>query len=196
MSAVSTRFRFEEYLARERVAAGKSEYYRGEIFAMAGGSVRHNTIGGNVFASLRGRLRGSPCRPYNSDQRIRIPANGLATYPDVSIVCDEFQVDAEDRDAIINPRVIFEVLSKSTESYDRGKKFDLYRQLDSLHEYILIVQDEPHVERFLRQEDGSWVLTVLKGWEAVLELQSITVLLPLSEIYEDVKFGPEEDSAS
>ena len=193
MSAVSKFATFAEYLARERVAVGKSEYYRGEIFAMAGGSVRHNTIGGNLFASLRGRLRGSPCRPYNSDQRIRIPANGLATYPDLSIVCGEYQIDADDRDGIINPRVIFEVLSKSTESYDRGKKFDLYRQLDSLHEYILVAQDAPQVERFVRQDDGSWILTVIKDREAVLELQSLAAELPLSEIYEDVKFGPEED---
>ena len=196
MSAVpKPRYTFEEYLARERVAPGKSEYYRGEIFAMAGGSVRHNTIGGNVFASLRGHLRGSPCRPCNSDQRIRIPANGLSTYPDVSVVCSEIQTDTLDHDAIVNPRVIFEVLSNSTESYDRGKKFDLYRQLDSLQEYILVAQDEPLVERFVRQDDGSWLLTVLKGQDAVLEFQSLAAVLPLSEIYEDVTFGPEEEPA-
>ena len=194
MSAVpKPRYTFEEYLARERAAPGKSEYYRGEIFAMAGGSVRHNTISVNLVVSLRGRLRGSPCRPCNSDQRIHIPANGLSTYPDVSVVCGEIQTDTEDHDAIINPRVIFEVLSKSTERYDRGKKFDLYRQLDSLQEYILVAQDEPLVERFVRQDDGSWLLTVLKGGDAILEFQSLAAVLPLAEIYEDVTFGPEED---
>ena len=162
---------------------------------MAGGTPRHNTTGGNIFASLRGRLRGTPCRPYSSDQRIRIPANGLSTYPNVSVVCGELQLDSQDRDAIVNPRVIFEVLSKSTESYDRGKKFDLYRQLESLREYILVTQDEPHVERFVRQNDGSWNLNVFKGLDALLELPTIACVLPLSEIYEDVTFGSEEDSS-
>ncbi len=193
MSAVpKLQFTFEEYLAMERVADGKSEYYRGQIFAMAGGSPRHNTISVNISSSLRGRLRGSACRPFNSDQRIRIQANGLTTYPDVSVICGEFQVDTVDRDAIVNPRVIFEVLSQSTESYDRGKKFELYRQLDSLEEYVLVSQDEALIERFSRQENGSWLLTVFKGLNAELELQTLTTILPLSEIYEDVKCGPEE----
>jgi Uma2 family endonuclease len=191
-AAAEPRCTIEEYLARERVASHKSEYYRGQIFAMSGGTPRHNTISVNMLASLRGRLRGTPCRPYNSDQRIRIPANGLSTYPDVSVVCGELQLDSQDRDAIVNPRVIFEVLSQSTESYDRGKKFDLYRQLEPLREYILVAQDEPHVERFVRQEDGAWLLSVFKGLEAVLELSTLACVLPLSEIYEDVTFGPEE----
>jgi Uma2 family endonuclease len=193
MSAVAEpSYSLQEYLVRERTAVGKSEFYRGQIFAMAGGSPRHNTISGNISASLRGRLRGSSCRPFNSDQRIRIPANGLSTYPDVSIVCGELHLDVEDRDAIVNPRLIFEVLSKSTESYDRGKKFDFYRHLDSLREYILVSQDEPHVERFMRQEDGSWLLTVFKGMETELQLGSVTCVLPFTEIYEDVTFGPED----
>ena len=192
MSAVpKNQFTIEEYLARERVAEGKSEFYRGQIFAMAGGSPRHNTLSVNIASSLRGRLRGLPCRPFNSDQRIRTQANGLITYPDVSVVCGEFQVDSADRDAIVNLRVIFEVLSQSTESYDRGKKFELSRQLDSLEEYILVLQDEALIERFSRQENGSWLLTVFMGLEAELELQSVATNLPLSEIYEDVKFGPE-----
>lgn len=182
----------DEYLSRERVAPYKSEFYRGEVFAMSGGSVKHNTIGINVASSLRNRLRGTSCRPCNSDQRIHIPANGLSTYPDVSIVCGELQTDSQDRDAITNPRVIFEVLSKTTESYDRGKKFDFYRQLDSLREYVLVSQEEPQVDRFIRQEDGSWRLDVFKGAAAVLELVTIGCTLPFSEIYEDVTFGPEE----
>lgn len=195
MSAVAKPFHsFDEYVALERVASGKSEYYRGQIFAMAGGSVRHNTISGNVFARLRERMRGSKCRPCNSDQRIHIAANGLSTYPDVSIVCDEIQVDSIDRDAVTNPAVIVEVLSKSSESDDRGKKFDLYRELESLSEYILIAQDEPQVERFVRQPDGSWLMTVIKGLDADLEIQS-AYRLSLSEIYEDVKLGPEEQSS-
>ena len=193
MSAVlKPQFTLAEYLVREAAASHKSEFYRGEIFAMSGGTPEHSQVGGNVFASLRGRLRGSPCRPYNSDLRIRVPTNGLTTYPDVSVVCGELQLDAEDRHAINNPSVLFEVLSKSTENYDRGKKFDLYRELESLREYILIAQEESHVERFVRQDDGSWLLTVFKGVDAVLELPTLGCTLPLAEIYEDVTFGPEE----
>lgn len=183
---------YQEYLARERIASTKSEFYRGQVFAMAGGSVRHNTISGNVFAGLRNLLRGTPCRPFNSDQRIRIPANGLATYPDVSVICGEIEVDAEDADAIINPVVILEVLSKSSERYDRGKKFDLYRQLDSLQEYVLISQEEAQVERFIRQDDGSWNLTLFKGMASELKIPSLCSI-PLSVIYEDVVLGPEEE---
>jgi Uma2 family endonuclease len=123
------RFTDEEYLRREVVERYKSEFYRGEIFAMAGGSLRHNKISGNIFANLWNKLRGSPCRPHNSDQRIQVAANGLATYPDVSVVCEEAQVDPQDRQAIDNPRVIFEVLSPATESYDRGKRFHRYQEL-------------------------------------------------------------------
>ena len=192
MSAVpKPSYRYEEYLALERIAATRSEYYQGQIFAMAGSSPRHNIISVNLIVALHGRVRSSSCRPFNSDQRIRIPANGLATYPDVTVVCGELQVDPEDPDAITNPRIIFEVLSKSTESYDRVKKFDLYCQLDSLQEYILVAQDEPRVEHFVRQEDGTWNLSVLKELTAVLELQMPKAELPLSEIYEGVTFVAE-----
>jgi Uma2 family endonuclease len=197
MSAVPKKsYTLDEYLALERVAPYKSEYYHGQIFAMSGGSPRHNTISGNTFAGLRGRLRGTPCRPYNSDQRIRIPANGLSTYPDVSVVCGELQLDTQDRDAIVNPRVILEVISQSTERYDRGKKFDLYRQLDALREYILISQEEPQVECFARRDDGNWLLTVFKRVETELRFTTLDCVLPLSEIYEDVEFGPEESSSA
>ena len=193
MSAVPTKkYTFGEYLARERLATIKSEFYRGEIFAMAGGSLRHNTISGNAFTLLRNGLRGSPCRPLNSGQRIRIATNTLSTYPDVSIICGEIKVDQEDQDAIVNPRVIFEVISRSTESYDRGKKFDLYRQLESLQEYVLVSQDEPQVDRFTRQNDGSWNLTITKGLENSIKLISVSCVLPVAGIYEDVTFDPEE----
>lgn len=196
MSAVPvTQFTLAEYLAREQTAPCKSEFYRGHIFAMSGGTPQHSAVGGNIFASLRGRLRGTPCRPYNSDLKIRIPANGLITYPDVSVICGELQLDPQAPEAINNPRVIIEVLSKSTESYDRGKKFGLYRQLESLREYILVAQDEPHVERFVRQDDGSWLLTEFKGLEAVVELTTLNCALPLAEIYEDVTFVPDEASS-
>jgi Uma2 family endonuclease len=184
---------YEQYLSREQTATYKTEYYRGELFAMVGGTPQHNTISGNVFSRLRGKLRGSNCRPFNSDQRIRIADIGLATYPDVSIVCGDLQLDEQDRDAITNPVVLFEVLSKSTERYDRGKKFDLYRHLNSFKEYVLVDQNEPYVESFLRQEDGSWVLNVFKHIDAILPLSSVNCELPLSEIYEDVEFTDTEE---
>jgi Uma2 family endonuclease len=193
MSAIpESRLSLEEYLSRERVAEYKSEFYQGEIFAMTGGSPTHNLISINVGSRLRTGLRGSGCRPFSSDQRIRIPANGLSTYPDIAVVCGDLQLDDKDKDAITNPIVIFEVLSKSTERYDRGRKFDLYRELESLNEYVLVSQTEAQVERFLRQDDGKWLLTILKGPDAVLEFASLDVSLTLSEIYEDVEFQPEE----
>lgn len=191
MSAIpEPRYTLEEYLARERDAPYKNEFYRGQIFAMSGGSPRHNLIAGNMFARLHHRLRGTGCRPYNSAQRIRIAAVDLCTYPDVSVICGELQLDRQDREAVVNPRVIIEVLSPTTESYNRSKKFDFYCELESLRDYILVAQDEPQVERFVRQDDGSWMLTVFKGLAAVLEFPALACTLPLSEIYQDVTFGP------
>ena len=129
----------------------------------------------------------------NSAQRIRIPANGLATYPDISVYCETPQRDEIDNDAFNNPRVIIEVLSKSTERYDRGVKFARYRELDSLLEYVLISQSEPNVERFARRDDGTWVLTVLQGMDAVLQFESIEAELTLAEIYRDVDFENVQD---
>lgn len=192
MSAIpEPRYTFEEYLERERKAEFRSEFYRGQIFAMAGGSPRHNRIAGNIFAGLHTRLRGTPCRPYGSDQRIRVPGNTLSTYPDASVVCGEHELDPVDRDAITNPRVIVEVLSSSTEGYNRGKKFELYRDLESLREYVLISQDEPLVERFVRGADGDWRLTDFKGPSATLEFSTLGCAIPLAEAYEDVTFGPD-----
>ena len=187
-----SRFTLEEYLSRERVSEYKSEYCQGEIFAMTGGSPTYNDIGVNLVSSLKSRLRGSSCRPSASDQRIRIPANGLCTYPDASVVCGDREFDDIDTDAITNPVVIFEVLSKSIERYDRGKKFDLYRELQSLQEDVLVSQTEAQVERFVRKDNGDWLLTVLKGPEAILKFASFDVSLTLAEIYEDIEFQSEE----
>jgi Uma2 family endonuclease len=188
------RYSLAEYLKREETAYYKSQFYHGEIFAMTGGTPNHNTAAGNTFASLHEQLRGSGCRPFNSDQRIRIPANGLLTYPDISVVCGDLELDDQDPNAINNPLVIVEVLSKSTESYDRGKKFDLYRELPSLREYLLISQETPHIERFVRQDDGTWNLAVFKGLDAELDLQSVNVKLTLAAVYNNVTFPPEEEA--
>lgn len=192
MSAVpEIQFSYVEYLARERTSQTKNEFYAGQIFAMSGGTPNHNTISGNIFATSRNRLRGTSCRPFNSDQRIRIQSCGLATYPDVSIVCGELELDTEDVDAIAKPRVIFEVLSKSTESYDRGKKFDFYRQLDSLLQYVLISQEEAHVECYTKQPNGDWLLSIHKGLYSTLPLSTVALEIPLTDIFEDVVFRTE-----
>tara|TARA_R110002072_G_scaffold302710_2_gene487812 strand:- start:439100 stop:439684 length:585 start_codon:yes stop_codon:yes gene_type:complete len=192
MSAVSeSRFTLEEYLSRERVVEYKSEFYQGEIFAMTGGSPTRNLISFNIASRLRASLRGPGPRPFSSDQRGRY--RPMACHlPGIAVVCGERRLDDKGQDAITNPVVIFEVFSKSTEWYDRGKNFDLYRELQSLLEYVLVSQSEAQVERFVRQNDGDWLLTVLKGPDATLKFASFEVSLTLSEIYEDVEFQPEE----
>ena len=193
MSAVSnSNCTYVQYLEAEGKAAYKSEYYRGEIFAMTGGSPNHNSISINVAVAFRNLLRGGPCRPFNSDQRIRIDPIDLSTYPDVSIVCGELQLSPADKHAITNPKVIVEVLSKSTESYDRGKKFMFYREIDSLQEYVLISQSAALVEKFVRQADGKWLMTIFDGLDTNLQLSSVNIELTLAQVYEDVVFQPEE----
>lgn len=190
--ANSNRFSYAEYLERENAAPTKSEFYAGEIFAMAGGSRRHNSITGNFFAHLYAKLSSAPCRPFMSDQRIRISTLNLGTYPDVSVVCGEPEGDKADPEAITNPRVLVEVLSQSTESYDRGRKFSYYRRIESLEEYVLVSQDEPLVERFKRQPGGDWMLRVFEGVEAILNLESIQVVLPLKDIYRQIDWNADD----
>lgn len=183
----------EEYLEIERQAEYKSEFYAGEMFAMAGGSEAHNLIAVNVVGELRNRLKGGPCRVYTSDMRVRTAPNGLYTYPDISVVCDrpEFAPDRSGaRDTLLNPLILFEVLSESTEAYDRGKKFELYRELDSLRQYVLIAQERMHVDYFIRDEDGTWRFDAASGPDAELALPPIQCTLPLAEIYDKVEFEP------
>ncbi len=185
------RFTVQEYLAREEVALARSEYYRGEIFATAGASVRHNVIAGNVFAHLHSLLRGRDCRPYGSDQRIKIESLDLFTYADTVVICGEVQRARDDLESATNPRVIIEVLSPSTEAYDRGRKFRFFQQLDSFREYVLIDQDQPWIEWFSRREGGTWVMQPLDGLDAWLDLASIGCRLALRSIYDGVTFAEE-----
>jgi Uma2 family endonuclease len=173
----------EEYLALERKAEYKSEYIDGEIFAMAGGSERHNLIIANIIAGLHGQLLGSSCRVYPSDLKVRAPKPRFFFYPDVSVVCGETKFQDEKKDVVLNPAVIFEVLSEGTAAFDRGKKFQDYQQLDTLVEYILVSQDDALVEHYARQENGSWIYTKLSGLDASLVLPSIKCQLQLSFIY-------------
>ncbi|MBZ0292892.1 MAG: Uma2 family endonuclease [Anaerolineae bacterium] len=177
-----------EYLEFERVSNSRHEFLAGEVFAMTGASETHNLINGSTYVSLYNQLRGRPCKIYPSDMRLKVEATGLYTYPDISIVCGEACFADAEFDTLINPTVIIEVLSPSTESYDRGKKFHHYRELPSLQEYALITQDNPRIERYLRQDNDTWEFIDAKGLNASLPLTSIDCTLILAEVYEQVSF--------
>ena len=176
----------EEYVELERKADYKSEYYRGEMFAMAGAGEPHNLLAGNLFAILHPQLRRRTCRIYPSDMRVRVSATGLYTYPDVTVVCAEPQFADERKDTLLNPAFIAEVLSPSTEGYDRGRKFEHYRAIESLAEYLLVAQDRVHVDLYTRQQDGRWILSEASRLEDTLELPSIGCRLALADLYEKV----------
>lgn len=180
-----------EYLAVERQAEYKSEYYQGEMFAMAGASEKHNLITLNIAAGLHGMVKNRPCKVYSSDMRIKTA--GLYTYPDVAAVCGKADFDDAARDTLLNPVLIVEVLSESTEAYDRGKKFGKYRLIPSMREYVLVAQDRPHVEVFTRSDaDARWMLSEATGPDALIELASLGCTLPLADIYSKVEFGDEQ----
>jgi Uma2 family endonuclease len=177
-----------EYLAREKVAAFKSEFFNGATFAMAGASVPHNRINENLSGELHARLKGGPCQSFSRHLRVLVDRTGLFCYPDLVIVCGEPEYAAEDADTLTNPRVVVEVLSPSTERYDRTTKFRHYQQLPSVQEYILVSQTEPLCERFVRMDTGEWAVASFVGLEAVLELRSVPVRLPLADVYAGVTF--------
>jgi len=177
-----------EYLEIERKAEFKSEFYDGEMFAMAGASPRHNFILNNLSGELFGRLKGTKCRSVFSDQRVKVDRTGLYTYPDLLIFCGQPEFDPDDAYTLLNPIAIIEVLSPSTEKYDRGAKFRNYQQLPSLKEYVLVAQEEAVIERFIRQEDGAWGLVSFVGLDATLAFTSISAQIPLVDIYAGVSF--------
>ena len=176
----------EDYLALERCAEFKSEYFDGEIFAMVGASEPHNLIVANTLSEIRQQLKKRPCRAYANDMRVKVSPTGLFTYPDVVVVCGQAQFDDSQLDTLLNPILIVEVLD-STEAYDRGRKFEHYRKLESLMEYVLIAQHRPHVESYRRQPDQRWVLTESDGLESSLRLDAIDCELALAEIYDKVE---------
>ena len=177
----------EEYLAIERKAEAKSEYFGGEIFLMAGASERRNLVVANLVGEFRSQLKKRPCKVYPSDMRVKIQATGLYTYPDVVVVCGEPKFEDDHKDTLLNPTLIVEVLSDSTEAYDRGKKFDHYRTVDSLSDYLLVAQDHPQVEYYTRQPDGKWLLSVFNSLPEIIDLVSVSCELPLNEIYDKVE---------
>jgi Uma2 family endonuclease len=178
----------EQYLEIERKAEYKSEYYRGEMFAMAGVGRSHNRIGINLTVLLYSQLRGRPGEFYSSDMRVCVSTTGLYTYPDIIVTSGEPQFrDDGYLDTLLNPAVIIEIPSPSTEAYDRGKKFELYRALESLRDYVLIASERIQVEHFSRQPNGQWLFTAAGRLEDCITVASIGCTLRLADVYEKVK---------
>lgn len=180
----------EEYLCLDRAADYKSEFFDGEMFAMAGGSPMHSLIAANLIRELGTKLKGRPCRPFTSDLRLKVEATGLDTYPDVSVVCSPLQFAAGTDDTVVNPTLLIEVLSGATEAYDRGEKFFHYRQMPSLQEYLLVSQRLPRFEQFVRRVNGEWALRIAEGMEATLVLPSLEITIALAEVFAGVDFVP------
>ncbi|EIC21217.1 Uma2 family endonuclease [Thiorhodovibrio frisius] len=182
---------FEEWLEAERASLeGKTEYFGGEVFAMAGGSEAHNLIAGNVHAELRASFKGRPCYAYTSDMKVWIASVELGAYPDAMVICGEREFRDGRRDVVTNPSLIVEVLSDSTELYDRGKKFEHYRKLPSLQGYLLLSQQQVSAELFQRDGDGRWFLRDYNQLDQSIDLPWLDVSLPLSEVYDKVEFIP------
>ena len=181
-----------EYLAFERASETKHQFFDGEVFAMAGGSYVHNLISRNVLTRLTILLAGKPCEPLGSDQRVTTP-RGLYTYPDVTVHCGPPEFVDENSDTLTNPRLLVEVLSPSTERYDRGKKFEQYREVRTLTDYVIVSQDRASVDHFFRREaEGPWLLIGYSGLEARVAIDNFEIVLPLSEIYAGVDFAAAE----
>jgi Uma2 family endonuclease len=175
---------YAEYVASEAASSAKREFIRGQVYAMAGGTPEHGALAAAVIGELREALRGKPCRVYSSDLRVRIPDTDMATYPDASVICDRLETASDDPNAAINPKLLVEVLSESTEAYDRGSKAAHYRRIPSLQEYVFVAQDEPRIEVYRRNNEGGWVLHEARLGER-LELRSIGVSLDVSAVYEN-----------
>ncbi len=186
-AAITKRYTPEEYLALERKADYKSEYCNGFIIGMSGASRDHNRVAGNFYRKISDQLEDGPCEAFVNNMRVRVNPTGLYTYPDVVVVCGEAQFLDDEVDTLLNPTLIADVLSPSTEDYDRGGKFSHYRTLPSLKEYVLIAQDEAMVERRVKK-GKRWVSTTYRGLEATLVLESIGCTIPFRQIYKRVKF--------
>lgn len=190
MSSPSPNYLTEgEYLQIERKSEFRNEYIAGRIYAMSGASERHNVIAGNLYALIWMQIRGRSCRAYMNDLRVKVAPARMYTYPDIVAVCGERQLEDAHLDTLLNPAVIVEVLSESTEAYDRGEKFAYYRRLESLREYVLVAQDKIRVEHY-RREGEQWVLTEISDPDGTLHLPSIDCHVEVKAIYENVDFEP------
>lgn len=176
-----------EYLAMEEVAEYKSEYYDGKIYAMSGGTGDHSLVQGNLITSLNQFLRAKPCRVFTSDMRVLVESSTFYTYPDVSVVYGKVQYPPGRKDILLNPTVIFEVLSESTRRYDRTKKFEFYKQIVSLQEYILVESTRPHIE-YLHRVGRRWAVEMYNGLDSVLKLESLDCEIPFDQVYGKVSW--------
>jgi len=191
MPSVATRVSPEEYLERERKAETKSEYRNGAIVAMAGASIVHARIISNLMFQIHSALRHGPCEVFSTDLRLAVRAASLFTYPDVMVICGEPELADERRDIILNPVVLIDVLSRSTQDYDRGEKFAAYRTIPSLTEYLTVSQDKILVEQHTRQPDEPWLRREFRELSATIELKSIGVELRVADVYEKVELTPD-----
>ena len=180
----------EEYLALERDAEFKSEYFEGGIFVMQGASDPHTIIGINIAGEFYLQLKGSSCVARSSDIKIRTPDRGMFSYADLTVVCGQARFHDGTKDVLINPKVLVEILSPSSEAFDRGKKFAKYKLLESFTDYILIAQDEPQIDYFIKQPSGDWLQKSVSGMEAEISIASVDCTLRLSDVYSNVTFPP------
>jgi len=189
LSVAKRRFSIAEYLELEEKSVDRHEFHEGEVLAMSGGMYGHSRINANLLAAVHSRLSGKECHALDSNLRVRIHNRQDYVYPDISVVCGTAEFDENDpkKTTIINPSLVVEVLSDSTESYDRGAKSDLYRQIPSLKQYVLVSQYEPMVETFLKQPKGKWLLQVHKGKDEAVELSAIGIVVPLKDIYAGIE---------
>jgi Uma2 family endonuclease len=182
----------EQYLEIERAATTRSEYFNGRMYAMSGGTFKHSRIGPNLSAELSYALKKSRCVVVSNDLRIRVSPGGLYTYPDIAVVCGEPEFADDQNDTLVNPALIIEVLSPSTEAYDRGFKAVQYRKLPSLQEYALVSQAEPRIELFRRQTDGDWLLSEYAGKDAICRFTSVNAEIALADVYDRIVFEPQD----
>lgn len=181
----------EEYLAREEYSEIRHEYINGEIFDMAGGTANHNLIVGNTQYALRTGLRKKPCKVFAEGLRLRIEKSNIITYPDVMVICGKIEFDRGRQDLVLNPIVLFEVMSKSTRHYDRTDKFAAYRQILSLQEYVMIEQERVYVECFRKTKSRLWALDAYQDLAGQLKLESLGIELAIAELYQGiVEQGP------
>jgi len=175
-----------EYLALDRANPYRSEYIGGEMFAMAGGTLRHAALAARCIVELNSRLAGRGCTVFSSDARVRTPRTASHVYPDVSVVCGEVRTQPNASDVLINPAIVVEVLSPTTRDYDKGAKFELYREIDSLTDYLLVDSDDPKVVLYSRQPDNSWILREVSGLQTSIAIPSLSITIDLPQIYGDL----------
>ena len=189
-AVIKPRLTEAEYLAFERASEFRHEFHRGELFAKTGSSESHNLISGNQSAAIHLKLRGRGCRPFTHDMRVKLKPSKSYVYPDIVVACPPLQFLDAQKDTLLNPQVVIEVLSPSTEAYDRGAKFDLYREAPSLQQYVLVSQDARRVVSYVRQSDGvAWLMTPLDHPESSIEFPSLGISVPLADIYRDVELS-------